>query len=373
MGDYKRKKKSLLCLTAAVVIALSCGVGLKGFAVYGTPEKISGVIQAGKNDSWSGKVLVTGDVYVPAGVTLTIAAGTVILFTDRKSDNECLDNRRPLERLDALMKREGIERAELIVAGTLKAQGTAAKPIVFRGDGMSKSDQLPYGQWGGIVILPNAPATVLKNLQIRYAEIGITIDNKSILTRSIIMGCRGSLLDMDIKKNRTVSDVRIGVNVRGNGGSIIYKNVICWNTWGIHVNTGEIKTAPIHIGYNSILANTNFASGFASILWNTNSAVGFAEPNGIHVYQSRVDIIANMIWGNTWGIEVSKSIVQAGFNEFVYNHYGFVWYFEDDETICKPSILCGNACSGQGNWDYVKQVEKNAPADLPNWWFTPNP
>jgi hypothetical protein len=71
-------------------------------------------------------------VYVKSGATLTIPAGTII-----KSDI--------------------VEKGALIVepGGKIMAEGTAAKPIIFT-SGVAKG-QRRAGDWGGVIILGNAP------------------------------------------------------------------------------------------------------------------------------------------------------------------------------------------------------------------------
>lgn len=357
MGDMKRGRKALFCLIVAVIIAVCFGGGLSGFVVNGKPAKISGVIKTGVNDNWSGNVFVTGDVYVPRGVTLTIQIGTTIRFADRKDDQNGKINvveDRPLKCFPE-------ERAELLVAGKLIAQGALDNLITFTGDWASKSKNLPYGQWGGIVIFGDAKPTTLKYLVITYAEIGITIDNDSTIENSFILSSRGSLCDRlplrdPSNPNRVLNhaDVRVGVLLRGGGGSTVRNNLILWNTWGIHANTGGIGKASITIERNGILLNSTLVDGFD-------------VPNGIHVYQAKADIKRNWIYGNYWGIEVSKSIIQVQFNEFEYNTHGFVWYFEDDKVICQGSLLIGNSTLCQTR-DYVKQTKTGSLA-LPNWWF----
>ena len=353
MGDMKRERKTLFCLIAAVVIAIGCCCG---FVVSGqVPTKVSGEI---KNDvTWSGNVFVTGDVHVLEGVTLTIQAGTTITFADREADSDI--------RLGQPLDQERFWReskAELLVAGTLIAQGTRDKLITFTGDWSSKHPGLPYGQWGGIVILGTAKRTILEYLVITYAEIGITIDNDSTIENSYIMFSWGSLCDQPPKldpgnpnRAKNHADVRVGVSLRGSGGSTVRSNLILWNTWGIHANTGGT-------GKTSIIIEGNW------ICLNSKQTPWFDTPNGIHVYKTEAIIVNNWIFYNHWGIEVGKSIVTVVDNAFIFNDYGFVWYFENDEAICAPSVLCGNLALCQTR-DYVKQT-RAGPLALPVWWFS---
>jgi len=41
-----------------------------------------------QDEIWTGKVLITGDVVIPKGITLTVQAGTFITFSGEGSDND---------------------------------------------------------------------------------------------------------------------------------------------------------------------------------------------------------------------------------------------------------------------------------------------
>ncbi|WP_276133600.1 hypothetical protein [Polluticoccus soli] len=99
-----------------------------------TPETnvLTGDVTTNKSLTADKTWTLKGYVYVKSGATLTIPAGTVI-------------------------KSDVVEKGALIVepGGKLVAEGTAAKPIVFT-SGVSKG-QRRAGDWGGIILLGNAP------------------------------------------------------------------------------------------------------------------------------------------------------------------------------------------------------------------------
>ncbi len=101
---------------------------------------------------WKGEVSVEEDILVPNGVTLTILPGAVLRIhpTDStKTDPEYLS---PL--------------TEITVRGTLRAEGTAASPILFS---MTEGEK-PEG-WAGIII--DGGTVVLRSCTIRNAETGV--------------------------------------------------------------------------------------------------------------------------------------------------------------------------------------------------------
>lgn len=100
--------------------------------VYGaTTETLSGQITANRTLDASKVYLLSGNVFVNDGVTLTIPAGTVI----RGDQNS---------------------KATLVISrgGKLMAEGTADKPIVFTSN-KAAGERNP-GDWGGIIILGKA-------------------------------------------------------------------------------------------------------------------------------------------------------------------------------------------------------------------------
>lgn len=96
---------------------------------------LSGALTA--SQSLSGTVILADDVTVPAGMTLTLAPGTVVKAASGKS---------------------------LIVRGTLAATGTGQQKIVFQG-----KDATAPGSWGGIAVASGGSAT-LGYVEIRHAR-----------------------------------------------------------------------------------------------------------------------------------------------------------------------------------------------------------
>ncbi|SNB47465.1 parallel beta-helix repeat (two copies) [Geobacter sp. DSM 9736] len=93
-----------------------------------------------KDTTWSGVVRVTGDVYVPPGVTLTIAPGTTIKFKriDQSSGRNLFGYDSPY-----------YPEAELIIRGRFVARGTPKDIIVFTS---AERDARP-ADWGAINLL----------------------------------------------------------------------------------------------------------------------------------------------------------------------------------------------------------------------------
>lgn len=77
------------------------------------------------DEIWFGSLLLTGDMQIPPGVTLTITPGTMIQFTAQSDDNsDCSYDPRNIETNYCTM-------ISIQVFGTLIAQGTESQPILF--------------------------------------------------------------------------------------------------------------------------------------------------------------------------------------------------------------------------------------------------
>ncbi len=114
----------------------------------------SGILS--EDETWSGTVNITGDVTVPAGVTLTIEPGTTI---------------KAVALNDGVSGGADTSRIELIVNGTLSAEGTEALPIVFTSDAGSPA----AGDWSGIRLAPGASGAdlILRHCTVQYCKTGV--------------------------------------------------------------------------------------------------------------------------------------------------------------------------------------------------------
>jgi hypothetical protein len=121
---------------------------------------ISGTLAA--SQTWGpGTVIVNGDVTVPAGVTLTIAAGTQVLFVPAFDNQGGGAN---------------ANKAEIIVYGTLTAQGGQGAEIVF-----DSYSQTAYtgGNWYGIRALSGSDIN-MSYCQVKQAYAGLTAEAADI-------------------------------------------------------------------------------------------------------------------------------------------------------------------------------------------------
>jgi len=290
-----------------------------------------------RDKTWSGTVRVTGDVYVPPGRTLTILPGTIVRFAPRS---------------DSVNHPSGFNncpapKAELIVEGTLNAQGTKAKPILFTSNG-----SLPQpGDWGGIILHGAARPVTLSYLIIEYADINLTAFSSGIVVENcIIRNAYGGLDDCPTANHW---EVRTGLFLTGER-SIVRNCEVANCTWGFHIGQEDPTKVAIRIE-NCHIHDNNVTSS------------GFDVPNGIHIFNSNVHIEGNTIENNDWGIEVgvrSKVVILA--NTLAGNSVGVVQYYEDVRELSQ-GYLCDNQTEGNG-MDYAKMTPWG-PGSMPEDWF----
>ena len=116
--------------------------------------------------------IIYGNLVVDSAKTLTLKAGCKLYFHNN---------------------------ANLIVYGNLKASGTAANPILMRGDRLDKikfATPFPYnnvaGQWGGVYLLWSGANHVMEHVNMNSGYVGIYFSNndRNNLPKLSISNCR---------------------------------------------------------------------------------------------------------------------------------------------------------------------------------------
>ena len=119
-----------------------------------------------EDTTWSGNILVAGDVYVEPGVTLTIAPGTIVKFKriDETSDQNLFDIDSPY-----------YPQAELIIRGRLIAKGTDKKKIIFTS---AEIDARP-ADWGAVNFL-GTDGSIIEYSKFMFAYNGVHAHGSSL-------------------------------------------------------------------------------------------------------------------------------------------------------------------------------------------------
>ncbi len=166
---------------------------------------------------WYGTIIVTGDITIPAGNTLTIAPGTDVLFV--YADVDAPSN---------------VGDYRITVAGNLLVNGTAAEPVVFSGQGAAAKKK---GGWDRIVL--TGAGSVINHAIIEYGDIGLEAKSNVVLNNVEIRQASDDCLRLDNADNATLTDVNIhdcdqdGIDVRGGSIGVAMTNVDSHNN-GMH-------------------------------------------------------------------------------------------------------------------------------------------
>lgn len=228
------------------------------------------------DETWEGVVMVTGDVIVPAGRVLTIKPNALIRFAANHDDEE-----------------GGYDpsKAELIVEGTLRAEGKEKYEIRFTSSSFSDPDEEikvrlnpQAGDWYGIVIKKDARSIITYSI-IEYAYDGITCVNASprvFRNRIEANYWNGILCDIisspNINTNQILNNGYAGINCMIGSSPLITGNEISGNRYGILVQdvskpaigpAKEGETGGRNIIYNNLEYN----------LYNHTKTVLYAQQN----------------------------------------------------------------------------------------------
>lgn len=142
--------KLILKKAGGCVLVLLIATGMYAKSNSAPPVALSGILSTNIK-AGSGPFLVTGDLTVPPGTTVTIGAGTVFLFDNFSG---------------------------LHIQGTLVCRGKKGKPVVFTSKNdhswnpNAAVDAAPF-DWNGIDIYPTAGGVSFEECMISYSVYGI--------------------------------------------------------------------------------------------------------------------------------------------------------------------------------------------------------
>lgn len=225
-------------------------------------QEKAGILE--QDETWSGQILVTDTVDVPAGITLTIEPGTIVKFKHWRYGYTNPEHRLAIE----------------VVGGSINAVGTADKPITFTSDA---PDPL-HGDWGGVNLRDGATGNFVYTI-FEFWNIG-AFDSEINFSHSIARWSWGAGIFIKrsdatltynrfyenghnnveiedyskviIKYNEIANAVQGGIAILDGSEASIKHNVITGN-----IDNGIVleNNAQANISYNTIKANQ--ASGIA--------------------------------------------------------------------------------------------------------------
>lgn len=281
------------------------------------PSEITTSGHITRDETWSGTVLITGDVWVNEGVTLTIEPGTTVKFKHWRPGYI-----------------EPFRRIGLYIEGTLRAIGTPEKPIRFTSD----APRPEHSDWRTIQIgspdIRPSNGNILDYGIVEFGRAGVSIHYTNFtLSNSIVRWSQGANVWLDhssstITRNRIYGAGHDGIGLANSNPTISY-NTISGNGVGIvNISTSNpiirhnivennrrigilIRglSAPV-IEYNNITQNIaeggiNMAGSNSTIRYNNIYSNGGTAQ--LHVEEGDA-IITNNWWGTSGKEEVESSI-----------------------------------------------------------------
>jgi hypothetical protein len=126
-------------------------------------QGVGGTIAA--DTTWQGNIWVTSSVFVPAGVTLTIAPGTTIRFKHYRGYTDAG------------------ARLSMQVEGTLKAVGTASEPIWFTSDAADPMN----GDWSMLRLVNASDQSEIRFAVLEFAQQGLNLWHSSPALSDLIV------------------------------------------------------------------------------------------------------------------------------------------------------------------------------------------
>ncbi len=377
------------------------GVQVRSTALYAaTVVKGSAILSGVVWTKAKSPYLITGDVTVNSGASLTIEAGVKVLF---------------LANSDDLIGGDEPYDGEIIVNGTLNVLGAATDPVVFT----SSSREPVVGEWGGIKI--NGGSGTFKYTTIEYSGYGIygyqlssgdtlSVENSVIrnngsygirnggyngagivnITGSQIINNKGyGIFSSDDYDNWTITgntisgNGNIGIYIRGTNDITVFNNTVSNNGGGTYFEyvQGNFDASGNTIADNAGTGIRYYYYGYAgkTIKIQSNTVSNNKWQGGIYLsYNETADpvITGNNVSGSwDYGIYINNSSnnvqpVISG-NTIRGNKYGdpgcmgcgsAVGIYTNGKVV--PEIT-GNTVDGNDKGIYVNYTDVNGNGSFP--------
>jgi hypothetical protein len=296
-----RRYRHRTALASGILIVL-VGVALSSCAPQKGKVVEKGTIKS--NTTWSGEVLIKGDVEVAKGATLTIMPGTVIRFARIE----------PYGPANLHGKDTGynfaFERAELIVRGKLLARGTKENMIVF-----TSAEGSPHaGDWGAINF-QDSSENIIEYCDISYADTGVhghgvqaSVANCYLHDNGVGVGFK------DVEQYRTRGSMNIFNNrIIGNGGG-----VLCGKGTRSAISHNEISNNTIYgifgkMAYSANVKLNNIVRNEKGVILYATRGCRLSQNNIADNEEYNVSMLEGQSWNadardNWWGTNDKRKI-----------------------------------------------------------------
>ena len=268
--------------------------------------------------TWTGTIMVTGDVTVPAGNTLTISAGTSVLFmyTDQMGD--------------------GVGDYDIVVNGTLIVEGTAEQPVLFTA--LGAENKAPKA-WNRIKL--NGSGHQISHATIEYADVGIEVMSEASLTDSKIrfneLGIKMSSGALTLDGVTLRENVTTGMTVLGGTATVTDSLIEANASSGLYVMSGTLNVSGSEIMGNERSGIEYWGGGSGLV---TQSLITANHLEGVRVVtannQDPTPVIQyNNIYGNA--VVAARVVEEVGILASQSNDYGtktsVAWSTPDGESV----------------------------------------
>jgi hypothetical protein len=165
----------------SIILIFILIISLSGCSI---PKRTDGFTTSGimlQDETWSGEIYITGDIFVPSHITLTIMPGTTVYIAanqdDQNSGGEHILDEITTDDPSAYPNYTK-NHINILVQGELVAVGTAEEKITFTSD--SKDPQ--HTDWDGITI--KGGSGEMKHCIVEYSHTGPAVHDTSNFTIS---------------------------------------------------------------------------------------------------------------------------------------------------------------------------------------------
>lgn len=151
-----------------------------------------------QDEMWTGEILITGDVVIPEGITLTVLPGTFITFSGDGSDNDVET---------AVLNELWLGKSNLIVRGDLIIQGKGDSRVVI-GSSTPDANRPTPAWWGGIIFEGLNVGSLIEYAEIRYADVALVFTGSSLpwIVNSIIADNDVGIMTFDFSSPRIIGN-----------------------------------------------------------------------------------------------------------------------------------------------------------------------
>ena len=136
---------------------------------------------------WYGTIIVTGDLRVPAGQTLTIAPGTQVLFVNAD-----------------VAPPAGVGDYTLDVQGTLIVDGVAGNPVVFSGQDITAKTP---GGWDRIIV--SGAGSSITHAIVEYGDVGLELKADVALEQVVVRKTLAQCILLNNADDAILTDVSV--------------------------------------------------------------------------------------------------------------------------------------------------------------------